>query len=325
MKSRCFLLAGGLFFLAVAGWAQEPVQAGFGTIKINGLAQAWYYHDETAGMADTFRLRRMEIRLSGNIRPEIAWFTMIDPAQIREDLARKSPLQDFGVSFLYVPKTAVNIGQLKVPFGMEGLEPSAKLDTIERSAMSAVFKWTDIRDQGVWLSGDYEVAGVALQPTLGVFNGEGQNTADVNDRKDVAGRLVAKPVQGLHLGAAFYQGQKGAVKVLNERWGLEAKYGRDRFSVKTEYAQGHSGGLSRQTAYGAAAYRFLKDIEGVVKYDWWDPDRSAGQDIQNEITGGLTYYLESYNAKVAVNYVKHLEEGPGVSNDLLRTLVQVMF
>lgn len=319
--------------------AAEPVAAGFGKIKLNGLLQGWYQNDESADPEGTFRLRRAEMKLSGEINPEIAWWLMIDPAQVKEDdtktasgtnlitsVGRKSVLQDLGISYK-CPLSGVKMdfGQYKVPFGMEGLESSAKLDFVERAALTMQFKWADARDIGLTLRRDLKIGDVTIQPAVGVYNGEGQNKSDANDGKMLVGRLAVSPLKGLHFGVAHVNNEVGAAEVDSVRTGFETKYAIGRASVYGEYAFGESDGKDKETYYVTATYSVLDNVQLAARYDWYDPDTDKDDDSATERTVGINYFIAKHNAKVQLNYVFRGEEGASVDNDIVRANVQVSF
>ncbi len=318
----------------------EPVAAGFGSVKLNGLLQGWYQHEKGADPEGTFRLRRAEIKLSGDITPEVAWWLMIDPAQVREDDARsssisgtnyvtsagrKSVLQDFAIRLRLCPFSTLDVGQYKVPFGMEGLDSSAKLDFIERATLTTRFKWADARDIGATLRGDFALGGVRVQPALGIYNGEGQNKLDANDGKMIVGRLAVSPVTGLHLGVAHADNGVGASKVTSRRTGFEAKYSTGLLAVYGEYAFGQSEGRNKETFYVTATCKVLESVQLAARYDWYDPDTDTADDTGTETTVGINYCIAKHNAKVQANYVFRGEEGVSVDNDVARVNLQVSF
>ena len=319
--------------------APEPVVSGFGKIKMSGLMQGWYQNDESLDPAGTFRLRRAEVKFSGDINPETTCWLMIDPAQVKEDdtktatgtnlittVGRKSILQDFAVSYK-CPATGVKaeFGQYKVPFGMEGLESSSKLDFVERAALTTQFKWADARDIGLTLRRDIKVGDVTIQPAVGVYNGEGQNKSDANDDKMIVGRLAVSPVKGLHLGVAHVNNEVGAAQVDSVRTGFEAKYTFGRASVYGEYAEGESDGKDKETYYITATYSVLDDVQLAARYDWYDPNTDTDDDAGTETTAGINYFIAKHNAKVQLNYVVRGEEGESVDNDVVRANMQVSF
>ena len=341
-KSKIMLYCLALLLIVVLSQkvSSEPVEAGFGKIKAGGLFQYWYQHEQGAQPEDNFRLRRTEIKLSGEIKPEVAWAVMIDPAAVREDdtksevlnetkvitsTGRKSALQDLVITFKPYANFSVDVGQYKIPFGMEGIESSAKLDFAERSALCTKFKWSDVRDIGVALRGNWETEGVKIQPVVGIFNGEKQNRLDVNDSKDFAGKLVVKPFDALHLGVSHYNGKSGTNEIDEVRTGVEIKFAIDPISIYGEYADGKGGGKNKQTYYVTAGYKFLDNWQVVARYDWYDPDTDKKDDERNETTLGVNYFIEKHNAKIQLNYIRAGEKGTKVDDDIVRLNVQVSY
>ena len=322
---------------------KEAVRVGTGSMTISGLLQGWYQFTDSATPADdTFRLRRAEIKLSGEVDPAVAWAVMIDPAQVREDdvttatgtnlvtsVGRKSVLQDFLVTYKLDSANSLDVGQYKTPFGMEGLESSAKLDLIERSMMASQLKWADYRDVGVTYKGNFTCpfTGAKIQPTAGIYNGEGQNKLDGNNPMAYAGRLVVKPVESLHLGVSHYNGEKGSGSAAKDdnRTGVEAKFTMDPVSVYGEYATGESGGKDKEEWYATVTCNLGDAYQAVARYDWYDADKNTDNDARTETTVGLNYFIKKHNAKLAANYVVVGEEGASVDNDIVRVLAQVSF
>jgi len=315
----------GLVVSLLQEMCAEQVEAGFGKIKLNGLMQFWYQNDNAATPKDTFCLRRAEIKLSGEIKPEVLCSVMIDPAQVREDDKRKSPLQDFVVTLKPHKCFSIDFGQFKIPFGMEGLESSAKLDFVERAAVSSQFKWSDYRDIGFTIKGDFKVGNIKIQPTVGLFNGEGQNKLDVNATKDIAGKLVVEPIEGLHLGVAHYNGKTAANETDNIRTGAEIKFVKEPISVYGEYATGKSGGKEKQTYYLSAGYKITSSLQFVARYDWYDSDMNKKDDEKHEDTIGLNYFIEKHNAKIQLNYVYRGEKATKVDDDVIRVNIQISY
>lgn len=224
------------------------------------------------------------------------------------------------------PGASLQVGQFKPPFGMEGTAPSAELDTITRASMSDALGWSDYRDLGAMLK--YQRGGWTA--FLGVFNGEGPNTADANNDSDFAARVVFKPGRNLHLGVAGYHGRGKAAGYLNERVGAEFAWVPDPWSFKAELAAGHgatssSSSPAMRTAYASAGRQFGPKLQGVVRFDWWDPDKAAGRDVQNETTIGLNYLIDGHKFKIQVNYVRHNQEGPAEPYNAARSALQLVF
>jgi hypothetical protein len=162
-------------------------------------------------------------------------------------------------------------------------------------------------------------------PSAGIFNGESLNRYDLNDSKDVAARVVVKVKDTFQAGASYYDGKTGAAEVKSHHTGLEMRYENKNFMTKGEYAFGEAAGVEKNTWYLDAGYRFLKTVQGVVRYDWYDPNIKTNDDAVNEITLGVNYFIEKHNAKLQANYIFKNEETTVIKNDVFRLAMQVSF
>jgi hypothetical protein len=305
----------------------EPVKIGFGELKIGGLLQLWYTHDETTGKGvgkvDTFRLRRSEIMFRGKILPEVAWTVMIDPSKelgfstgsIDQDTRM---LQDFLFDLNYIPHHSINVGQFKLPLTEEGLRSSAKLDTIERSFIGRTFG--DQRDIGIQLRGIWKYADY----WLGIFNGEGQNQLDVNDYKDISGRIVLKPFKGFEIGMSGLTGKKGTELSDRNRLGGELRYEYNDLSFKGEYMKAKDSKLEREGWYTQVGYfmPFLPKLQGVFKYEEFE---DADNKEEKDITVGLNYFIKQNRFKLQINYVHRNETKEDSDNDQVLAALQIAF
>jgi len=102
-------------------------------------------------------------------------------------------------------------GQFKVPFSFEELTSSRFIDFVERSVVNNL---VPARDVGAMVHGS--LFGGMVEYGAGIFNGTGQNTLELNDSKDVAGRLLVRPfqlmgipaLQKLHIAGHFTHGDQ---------------------------------------------------------------------------------------------------------------------
>lgn len=226
---------------------------------------------------------------------------------------------------------SLRVGQFKLPFGRENLEPSPNLDTINRSQVTEkIVPGRDIgsqgRDIGGLLNGAYDLgAGKKAEYSLGVFNGAGVNVAEDNHSKDVAGRLLIYPRQGLSVGIARYNGKSGAAGTDKIRTGGEANYSvGDYLAVKTEYVAATDDTTDRRGWYTQAGYKVVPKVEAVVKYDSFDPDTRKSDNRSDVATLGVNYSLSKW-AKVQANYEWKIEEGTKVDNNVLLAQFQAQF
>lgn len=195
-----------------------------GFIKFGALLQFWGFmssvDDETT---TTFRLRRAEVKLAGDIIPKlISYKLMIDPAGVLESRSTTIPvegqepeptdagtvtvaqptgrtamLNDFVISFKS-EYTDLSVGQFKNGVSYEGFHSSSELILPERSPVARAFG--DKRDIGLSLSKEFDY----FNYFVAVLNGAGANLRDNNNQKDLAARVELLPVDGLLVGLVGY-------------------------------------------------------------------------------------------------------------------------
>jgi phosphate-selective porin len=307
------------------------IKAGSGRIKFDGLLQGWYASGN-GGFSDSFRIRRTELKFTGEVTPEIRWTIMIDPSKalslnntlttingttvVRDTSVNQASriLQDAYITLSYYKRMNINVGQFKMPLSLEGLQSSAALDTVERTLFASDRarggNLGDIRDLGIMAYGplnsevDYQV---------GFFNGGGENQNDVdkNDQKAVAGRLVIHPefLKGLRIGGSGLWGNgQRADRPRRDRLGGEFLFVRRGVTLKSELMTGKDGDLHRRGYYGHFGYRFKPRVEGIFRFDTWDPDTrrefNAGNVTERDYITGFNYYLKENQVKLQLNYLR---------------------
>lgn len=310
-----------------------------GALQVQGYGYFSEQNNEPR-TASTFRLRRGELRLTGQVTPRVSGTIQIDPAKQLSNNAVTVPagggtvtpapnqanniLQEIQVSYLLRKDEKsthyFDIGQTKLPLGFEGdLISSPTLQVIDRALLFRArdpFRggYGDIRDNGANLRGtigqfDYKV---------GVYNGLGerQNTTAASSPKAYIGRVVYKPagVPGLQVGLSAAHGNTGNTaggpRTDRSVYNAFAQLKRDKLTLQGEYLRGDSQ-LQNATSirdvdgyYAHVAYLFRPSLEGVLRYDTFDFNRHAsGADVK-EITLGLNYYLKGNNAKIQANLVR---------------------
>ena len=120
-------------------------------------------------------------------------------------------LTDGYLELRYWPELRLRAGQFKVPFSYEVLFFYNNIDFVERSVADNL---APSRDLGAMLHGS--LFGGVVSYAWGIFNGTGRNTADTNNSKDLAARLVVYPfkqtdvalLRNLHLGADVTWGEQ---------------------------------------------------------------------------------------------------------------------
>ena len=307
------------------------------------LAQGWFILEHADDTTSTFRLRRAEISVKGEIVPkQVSYAIMIDPAKVREfqtvtvsgpmgDVKVRQPvtavsvLQDFYITYLnkYVE---ASLGQFKIPVSWEGYNSSSKILFPERALVSSQFG--DKRDLGLRLTKTFPKWGYSA----GVFNGAGLNNLDDNDQKDVALRLEVYPIKGLVIGGVTYdslfQREQASSK---DRWEGDVRYETGPYLVQAEYIRARDGGVSArvtgQGAYLALGYTVPVGTDGhtvqpVVRVGFLDSDvdnnvPATGADELVHYDIGVNYYVRSHEMKLQASYQRQQFDEKSANNQVI--------
>ena len=319
--------------------APNNVETGIGKVKFTGLVQGWFAAGDQ-GFNDTFRMRRAELRFTGDIMPNVRWSVMFDLAKALSVNTTGSSIsgspvirsvgvnqasrvfQEAHITLSHFKKANIQIGQFKIPVSHEGLQSSAALDTVER----ALFL-TD-RGRGGGLGDARDIGIMAFGPLseqvdyqFGIFNGVGENQNDVdqNEQKAVAGRFVFRPsiLKGLQIGGSGAFGVGSDLPSLRkDRLGAELVYSRGRFKIKSELMTGVDGDIHRRGYYAHFGYRFHPKVEGIFRFDMFDPDirseTSAASATERDYIGGINYFIKENNFKLQFNYIRKTFASPAI-------------
>ncbi len=252
--------------------------------------------DLTAG----FRLRRAELRVKGEIVPQLfAYNVMIDPSRALEldqrrlpvhatDPADPSPgsvsvaqpsgpvtiLQDVILTFIS-HYADVSFGQFKLPLGYEAYNSTAKLVLPEFALITR--HYSARRDIGIKVE---KKLGDHFYYRADLLNGSGQNRLDGDDQKDGALRFEAYPFAGLTLGVAGYIGlnQRNS-SATKDRVEADLKLDYQQVLLQAEYIHGWDGAtgdsdperLEGHGFYAAAGYTFAGKVQPVARVGYLDP------------------------------------------------------
>ncbi|HYN01061.1 MAG TPA: porin [Vicinamibacteria bacterium] len=199
---------------------------------------------------DTFLLRRVRPIFAGTVGRHFEF-------QIMPDFGvGVTVLQDAWLDVNYSPKARVRVGKFKSPVGLERLQSATALTFVERASPTAL---VPNRDVGMMLHGD--LAGGVVAYAAGVFNGApdgGSVDLDLNDGKDVAGRLFLSPFKrgrsalkdlgfgiagttGTQTGALPAYRSGGQVSLLTIVSGITADGTRHRLSPQLSFYSGRFG------------------------------------------------------------------------------------
>jgi phosphate-selective porin OprO and OprP len=323
-----------------------------------------FEHPVVGKITDGFTIKRARLDFQGHFSSQFDYRILVDfvgqsgangTAPTGGQLISPFLVEGF---IVYKPFTWLNVkaGQMIVEFGPENTTQDRNLDLIERSQVvnallarkgDAANGLVDSvgnqngRDIGIQLNGslfrleDRHLIDYYVQ----LLDGAGINTLDNNQSKDVDARLVLHPLRFLSLGGSYYDGFDRFTGTptkdqLRTRWGLEADLGLNALSVKGEYihAQDGTNNLKTGTAatlhqgwYGQVGYFIVpRHLQGVFRYDWYDPNTAKTQVNSTYYDFGLNYFFNVWT-KVQVYYSLRNQQGPTTNNNLFEAQLQLAF
>ncbi|MBI3892450.1 MAG: hypothetical protein HY303_13080 [Candidatus Wallbacteria bacterium] len=306
---------------AKRGLASIATRSERGTLRVGGLLQAWYQADEAA--PDSFRGRRGEVKLYGDMTDKVYYYIMFDSAkelhQNKVDILQSGrPLSDLYLGYRLGEHTFVDFGQYKIPVTKEGRGSSGKLDFAERAIVTRTYG--DRRDQGLQVR--HESSKFELRAAI--LDGEELNRADTNDAKDVTGMISWHPNKRLEAGASVYRGRQAVTLGRKDRTGVELEWKPGRWDLKGEYTEGQD--FARRSAgwYTTAAYTLGPRWQLALRREAFEADRSIVNGAEHATTLGANYFLDGHFAKVQLNYIAR-QESPSIANDQAILAMQVAF
>jgi hypothetical protein len=189
------------------------------------------------------------------------------------------------------------------------------------------------RDIGVQLSGnlflkdDFSLVDYAF----GVFNGAGINKLDTNEQKDFIGRVVVHPWKDLSVGGSYYNGRytltsSPTLRGERDRVGAEFAYLKDRLSLRGEFISGLDGSIKKRGWYLQGGYFLIpKKLQGVFKFDTFDPNEQIDNNETNVYTFGANWYFNKW-AFIQLNYELKDEIGrKEIDNNIFTTQLTLQF
>ncbi len=225
-------------------------------IKFSGYGMLQYQGHDGAEAANTFNIRLLRLMLDGKVG-DVAWRVQLQGS------GSSAYLVDLYAEWQKYRALRLKAGQFKRAFTFENPE-----NPIDQGFYSYALiinnlvgygdrtgeKSSGGRDMGVQLQGDLlpNPAGrCLLHYQIGVYNGEGINAKDADNRKDIIGGVWLMPIEGLRIGAFGWTGSRAGVGAKN-RYALSAEYKRKGWVLRSEYV--HSQGAAAPgTSWGDKA------------------------------------------------------------------------
>ena len=222
----------------------------FQNVKFSGYGMVQYQASDQDGAENNgFNLRLVRMALEGRAHTDFYWKVQMqingntyDPDKAKTDIR----LVDLFGEWQKYEFFKVKAGQFKRPFTFENpMHPITQGFMSYSQNVSKLAGFSDRtgeqgsngRDLGVQLQGDFLKDAFGrnlLHYQVGVFNGEGINQKDKDNRKDIIGGMWVMPVKGMRIGAFGWTGSRAGVGEKN-RYALSGEYTQDDWTFRTEY------------------------------------------------------------------------------------------
>jgi phosphate-selective porin OprO/OprP len=233
----------------------------------------FFLADDAGAATDTFLLRRVRPILQGSLGRYFEF-------SITPDFGGGTAgIQDAYLDFKPSARLRVRAGKFKSPVGLERLQSSPALHLVERALPTGLLP---TRDLGVQVLGDGAGGVIAYQAAVldGAPDG-GSVDGDLNDAKDVAGRLILSPfkktgslLRDLGFGISGVRGRSegtlptyrspGQVPVVTAATGVTADGTRRRYSPQLLF---YAGPFGLMAEYARSSSDVRKDDGGRLKFE----------------------------------------------------------
>lgn len=188
-------------------------------VKLSGYGMTQYqYSGQKDAESNSFNIRMARIALEGRIAGDFYWKTQIQFNGNTSTLGSSPRMVDLFAEWQKYEYFKVKIGQFKNPFTFENpMHPidqgfmgySQNVSKLAGFSDRAGEHASNGRDIGLQFQGDFLKNANGrnlLHYQIGVFNGQGTNTKDVDNQKNVIGGVWVMPVSGMRIGAFGWTG-----------------------------------------------------------------------------------------------------------------------
>lgn len=215
---------------------------------------------------------------------------------------------DMYVATNKIPHHRITVGNTRPPVGMEGGYSPYLLPFALRSQIARNFG--TVRKLGTRVAGNYSL----VDYDLGVYSSDTYFQSFFPGTEFI-GWVNLKPLGKtdgkygkLTIGGGVENGNRDvSYNVLGAYVGYEYK----KWLVNFEYADadgynGPSGTASDKKAsgfYTTLAYRFTPKLQGLLRYDEFDPNKHIANNKRREYSAGFNYFIKGQGLKLIMNYV----------------------
>lgn len=290
MKKIASLALAALALTSASAQENTPKLSVLSDIKFSGYVMSQYqYTGQDSKESNSFNIRMVRMALEGRLMKDFYWKVQLQANGNTSDLGLSPRMVDAFAEWQKYEAFKIKAGQFKRPFTFENpMHPITQGFMGYSQNVSKLAGFSDRtgehasngRDIGVQIQGDLikNAAGRnLLHYQVGVFNGQGTNHKDVDQRKDVIGGIWVSPVKGLRIGAFGWTGssarkgtwdvtdanhnvvknEDGSVKTRSgvrslskNRYAFSAEYAANDWTVRSEYIHSQGYGFTKTLTSG---------------------------------------------------------------------------
>lgn len=290
MKKIASLALAALALTSASAQENTPKLSVLSDIKFSGYVMSQYqYSDQDSKESNSFNIRMVRMALEGRLMKDFYWKVQLQVNGNTSDLGSSPRMVDAFAEWQKYEAFKIKAGQFKRPFTFENpMHPitqgfmgySQNVSKLAGFSDRAGEHASNGRDIGVQIQGDLikNAAGRnLLHYQVGVFNGQGTNHKDVDQRKDVIGGIWVAPIKGLRIGAFGWTGssarkgtwdvtdanhnvvknedgsvktQTGVRSLSKNRYAFSAEYAANDWTVRSEYIHSQGYGFTKSLTSG---------------------------------------------------------------------------
>ena len=321
----------------------------FQDIKLSGYGMVQYQASDKEGAEQNqFNLRLVRVALDGRVHDDFYWKLQmqVNGNAFDENASGKKNsltirMVDYFVEWQKYDFARIKVGQFKRPFTFENpmhpinqgfMSYSQNVSKLAGFADRTGEQASNGRDIGLQVQGDFlknSDGRNLLHYQVGVFNGEGINTGDADNRKDIIGGLWVMPIDGLRIGAFGWTGSRAGIGEKN-RYALSAEYARNDWTFRSEYIHSQGRGAAATDGDKADGLYALciapvieKKMHVKARYDLYRSQKTWGSSKTFYEIGAD--YLFNKNLQLNVEYARVNERNGHYNYNLVDVELDVRF
>ena len=299
--------------IELPAWVKNIKFSGYGMLQYQG-------QDPEGNHSNSFKLRLARFILDGKIG-DFDWRAQIQGTNATGPGQPTVQLVDLYAEWRRFPEFKVRAGQFKRAFTFEN--PTHPITQGWRGYADVINKLSAFgdrtgekssggRDIGIQVSGDLfpNANGRKIfHYQVGVYNGEGVNESDKDNRKDIIAGAWVMPIKGVRIGVFGWTGSRGGMldpltgekrSVEKNRYCISAEYDLNEYTFRAEYIHSQGWGAktpgdnTREICYENGDKADGWYVFGIVplkaRYQTYRNQKNWGTSV-NQVECGLNYFF----------------------------------